>query len=112
MVIALMASTLHRARERTLDEETLEEEGDQHWGKNGQHACREHRAVFIELRLAKEAGNHDWDRLGIWRRGEDQRKQELVPAREKAEDDRGDDARSYDRDEHAGHHGEPRASVD
>src|SRR3984957_5532867 len=46
MVIALMASTLHRPRERTLDEETLEEEGDQHWGKNGQHACREHRAVL------------------------------------------------------------------
>src|SRR5580704_11142546 len=65
MVIALMASTLHRARERTLDEETLEEEGDQHGGKNGQYACREHRAVFIELRLAKEAGDHDRDRLGL-----------------------------------------------
>src|SRR5580692_3676254 len=83
MVIALMASTLHRARERTLDEETLEEEGDQHWGKNGQYACREHRAVFIELRLAEEAG-----------------------------DDRGHDARAHDRDEHPRHHTEPRASVD
>src|ERR1700722_3401535 len=112
MVIALTASTLHRARERTLDEETLEEEGDKHGGKNGQYACREHRAVFIELRLAKEAGDHDRDRLGLRRRGEDQREQELVPAREKAEDDRGHDARAHDRDEHARHHTKPRASVD
>src|SRR3984957_18425492 len=81
MVIALMASTLHRAGQSALDEETLEEESDQHRGKNGQHACCEHRAIFIELRLAEEAGDHDWDRLGIWRRGEDQREQELVPPR-------------------------------
>src|ERR1700722_5370426 len=112
MVIALMASTLHRARERTLDEETLEEEGDQHWGKNGQYACREHRPIFIELRLAEEAGDHDRDRLSLRRRGEDQREQELIPACEKAENDRGHDARAHDRDQYARHHAEPGASVD
>src|SRR6202044_3717570 len=105
MVIALMASTLHRAGQSALDEETLEEESDQYRGKNGQHACGEHRAIFIELRLAEEAGDHDRDRLRIWRRGEDQREQELIPAREKAEDDRGDDARAHHGYEHARHHG-------